>query len=444
MRFHWLIVVTVAGLCAGCPAEGEEVRPPADSFYFPTGQALSPAEDILFVANANSDLRFDSGMVLAVDIEDVAATVTSWLASGDVASGCEADPAIPYTLNCDEREFVLDEASVRIGNFATEIRVQELDSGDLRLFVAVRGDPSLSWIDYSVADRLMTCGGGGSYPQCDDDHRLTRLRNDTDFVGLTEEPFGLFVDSANGYALITHLSTGTVTLADAPPDGSAPILADALGGLFAPDPVSNIRGAVGVAGRAPGSEFDTMYVTSRSEARVQMLYVIRPALSSFPTVVSAGFFFLTEVQPADDSRGIAFSQNGDRMFVVNRDPPLIHVVDTSLSEVGVPRNKFLGGIEVCREASNLVVGDVGRGDRIYVGCFQDGQIWVIDPSGFVVDAITEVGRGPTAVVLSTTRNLLFVTNFLEDTIAVVDLAPGSVTENRVVLRLGRARQEEDL
>ena len=118
-------------------------------------------------------------------------------------------------------------------------------------------------------------------------------------------------------------------------------------------------------------------------------------------------------------------------------------IDTSLSPAGVPRNQFLGGIEICREASNLVVGDAGRGDRLFVACFQDGQVWVIDPNGFVVDAITEVGRGPHALVVSPTHQLLFVTNFLEDTIAVVDLEPGSITENRVVLRIGRARQAED-
>ena len=32
-----------------------------------------------------------------------------------------------------------------------------------------------------------------------------------------------------------------------------------------------------------------------------------------------------------------------------------------------------------------------------------------------------------------------MTNFLEDTIAVIDLAPSSPTRNRVVLRIGKAR-----
>ena len=58
-------------LSAGCPATSEEVRPPADQFYFPTGMDISPDQEILFVANANSDLRFDGGTVIPVSLDRV-------------------------------------------------------------------------------------------------------------------------------------------------------------------------------------------------------------------------------------------------------------------------------------------------------------------------------------------------------------------------------------
>jgi hypothetical protein len=119
---------------------------------------------------------------------------------------------------------------------------------------------------------------------------------------------------------------------------------------------------------------------------------------------------------------------------------MLHILDTSLDEVGVPRNEFLAGVELCRQASHLQLVDAGRGERVYVACFGNGQVWSIDPRGAVVDAIIEVGRGPQAMAASPSRSVLFVSNFLEDTVAVVDLTPESATENRVVLRLGRARQ----
>ena len=47
--------------------------------------------------------------------------------------------------------------------------------------------------------------------------------------------------------------------------------------------------------------------------------------------------------------------------------------------------------------------------------------------------------GPYATAASATRNLLLVTNFLEDTISVIDIAPGSAKRNRVVLKIGKQR-----
>ena len=37
----------------GCPASNEDVQPPSDQIYFPTGLAALPDESALFVANAN-------------------------------------------------------------------------------------------------------------------------------------------------------------------------------------------------------------------------------------------------------------------------------------------------------------------------------------------------------------------------------------------------------
>ncbi|HEU5055652.1 MAG TPA: hypothetical protein VFU21_03980, partial [Kofleriaceae bacterium] len=66
-------------LSAGCPATSEEVRPPSDQFYFPTGMAISPDQELIFVANANSDLRYDGGMVIPVSLARVDAIIAEWL-----------------------------------------------------------------------------------------------------------------------------------------------------------------------------------------------------------------------------------------------------------------------------------------------------------------------------------------------------------------------------
>ncbi len=170
------------------------------------------------------------------------------------------------------------------------------------------------------------------------------------------------------------------------------------------------------------------------------MFTISRLLGGFPALVPSDFFFLRDVLPSDDGRGITFSDDGDTAYVLNRSPAVLQVLDTSLDNTGRPRNSLRQAIEICSNASNLTVGDLGAGDRVFVTCFREGQVWVLDPIGGGVDAIIDVGRGPQAIAIAPSRNQLYVTNFLEDTVAVVDLEVASPTENRVVLRLGRTRQ----
>src|SRR6266545_1523687 len=328
-------VALVTWLCAGCPASGDEVAPDPDRFYFPTGLELSPDESVLFVASSNSDLRYDSGAVHVVGVAHVEDLVSvddlldEWQGgAGSEPPGCARDVTVPYTLVCDdEGDVIRSKASVRIGNFATDLRVQTLDSGALRLFLAVRGDPSLTWIDY--VDGKLSCGDEGGFPECDEDHRLSQMRNLPELGAIQDEPFG----------------------------------------------------AVGVAGRLPGSANDRIYVTSRVESRVQTLIVNRPE-RGFPTLVPTEFFFMNRaVATSTGGRGITFSDDGSRAYIVNRVPPMLHIFDTSMDALGVPRNEFVAGVELCSQASNLTVARTVRGDRVYVACFGNGQIWVINPDG---------------------------------------------------------------
>lgn len=437
--------LVAALLLAGCPATSEDVRPPDDQFFFPSGLVIAPDESALFVANSNSELRYDSGTINVVDLAAVDALIDTWKGgtlpgdTGGCTDCCEQDATLPHIAVCNEATAVRADATVRTGNFATDLTVQVLSSGDYRLFLPVRGDPSITWIDYSVSGQMLSCGGSGSLPSCDSDHRLTQLRNDLDLPTVTDEPFNIYADSTNGYVLVSHLSSGAVSLVDAPPDGSQPILADAIDGLFAANASTGIRGAVGIAGRNPGSDGDTIYVTSRSESRVQTLFVHRSGPDNEPILVPGEFFFLNRILPSDDSRGIAFGAGGDRAYIVNRDPAMMQTLDTSLAEDGYPRNDLLGGVEICRGAAEVTVGDVGNGERVFVSCFNTGQVWVMNPVGSVVDAIINVGRGPHAIAVSPTRKRLYAANFLDDTVAVIDLEPGSSLENRVVLKLGRSR-----
>ena len=434
---------------AGCTAASEEVRPPASGLFFPTGISVSPSEEYLFVNNANSELRYDSGSVSVLDLGEIDRVADGWIASATIPPGCHQDTDHRETLVCNEDPdsdddlpappFILAEKGVRVGNFASAMAVQDRTGGQLRLWLGVRGDPSITYVDWD--GQRLGCGGDTVFPLCDEEHRLTAIHGDPDFGTIADEPFQIFVDSVLQFAVVTHLTTGTVTLVDTPLD-RPPVLADVLTGLFQAD-ANNARGAAAVAGRTPqGPGDDIVYVTSRTEDRVQMLTVARDAISAF--FVPSNYFFLDvaggNTGGSSDTRYAAFVDGGDRLLLVNRAPPSLQVYDTSLDETGFPSNTPIAAGDVCIAASNMAVVDVGDGERAYISCHSDGEVYVMDPSPTPqVDAIVSVGRGPFGVAASATRQKLYVTNFLEDTIAVVELAPDSPRRYQVVLRIGEPR-----
>ncbi len=429
---------------AACTASADEVRPPETQFYFPTGIGVSPDESKLFVTNANSELRYDSGSVNVLDLAMIDSIAAVWTVGKDT-SGCTPDTDRTETLVCDEAQFMLPNSGARIGNFATQLGVQDASSagdGKIRLIIPTRGDPSVTWIDWD-GSKLSCNTDDQGFELCDDAHRLSYVHNDPDVAYLPEEPYDVFVDSPGEFALVTHLSSGYVSLINTPAAGNASI-SDVAVGLFAADPLTGLQGATGVAGHATPSGQDTVYVGSRSEDRIQTFTVGRPPNFVDPFLITGNYFFLDSVGGnsggSSDTRGMKFAADGQRMYLLNRNPPTLQVIDTSLKDTGFPANKVIGATDICRSASTLTVLDSGDGEKVYLTCFSDGQMYIVDPSGqsSVADIVT-VGRGPYSIAASAVHKKIYITNFLEDTIAVIDVAPGSQTRNRVVLRIGEVK-----
>ncbi|MGE3768585.1 MAG: YncE family protein [Kofleriaceae bacterium] len=457
-------------LIGACTADPDEVAYREDELYFPTGIAISPDDRFAFVVNANSELRWDSGAIMVMNLDEVDRIVADWTTSrsypdtdedgdgngkeGDSvparekkgpdrhANGetqdCIPDPDHTETLECDEARFFEQDKDIQIGNFATDISIQDLGGGRYRLFVPTRGNPAITWTDW-VDDKL-TC------VTCDTDqtkfpHELAFVLNQDDLAGIPEEPYNVYADSVGEFAMVTHLTTGAVTLIDSPKDSDAVIVTDVLQGIFAGDQ-SGIPGATGVVGSPTGS--GVVYVGSRTEDRIQTFTVGRPQNGAYPYLLPGKWFFLNAVGGfaggSSDTRGMTFSQDGNRLYLVNRRPASLQVIDTSISATGVPKDEPLGATDICRQGSTVAVSGTGADERAYVSCFQDGQVYVVDPSsGVYVEDIVLSGRGPYSVAVARSRNKVYVTNFLEDTISVIDIAPSSPTRNRVVLRIGIPR-----
>ncbi len=174
----------------------------------------------------------------------------------------------------------------------------------------------------------------------------------------------------------------------------------------------------------------------------------------------------------NDGRQIFFQHDGNRAFMTENNPPTVLVIDTSLTPpndplgintVGMPANQVTAVIDVCQNPSHLLVcgqgavdpndptvpcADPSKATRLYVACFLSNQVMVVDPDRKEVLDTILLGRGPTQIAywtppepttLADGRVLAeraYVTNFSEWTISMIDLHPGSPTENRVIARIG--------
>ena len=162
-------------------------------------------------------------------------------------------------------------------------------------------------------------------------------------------------------------------------------------------------------------------------------------------IIRGPSFFLDGYDPVNaagisgDARGIQFSADGNRAYIVNRLPPALYVYDTSIGDEGLPVNQALGQIELCEQPSAIRIVDAGGGPKAYLPCFATGRLWIIDLGTLTVEAAIDVGTAPDGIAVSTTRKQAYVTNYADDTIAVVDIDPTSPTFDQAIIRLGKQR-----
>ena len=74
-----LACALVCGATIGCTASGVDIEPKRDQLAFPTGLKVSPDGMTLFVVNANSELRYDSGSLDVFSVNRIDQVITKWL-----------------------------------------------------------------------------------------------------------------------------------------------------------------------------------------------------------------------------------------------------------------------------------------------------------------------------------------------------------------------------
>jgi DNA-binding beta-propeller fold protein YncE len=317
---------------------------------------------------------------------------------------------------------------------------------------------------------LLRCVGPPTDPQapggfigCDAAHRvitatsaLASPSDDTNppDIPLPDEPYALALDAHDGLLFIGHLSgnttrpyTGGFSVFDIAPGGTAGET-DQPGGrlgtprFIAPFPspfAANSVGSVGVTALNLNKDDGTVYASSRYVPQVAGLGTTAQCpVEGAPVREIAAFpngQYYNPPLAGSETRGIQFVDGS--AFVLQRSPPALvrFLPSNSPQYPGTPTDI----LETCSSPTFLDKYDSGVGERLFVTCFADGEIYVYDPALPRLVKTFPVGRGPSGLVFDESRNVAYVVGFGDNNISVIDLAPGSPTEYHVVQHIGFPR-----
>jgi hypothetical protein len=448
------------------------VEVPQDEIYFPVGLAVAKDAKHLFVVSSDFDLQYNGGAVQSYDLSQLhtalpqlcvadadcagAAQGTRCQPGGMCASDEDATPC-PQGDRADADRLLfpgrcrpidpkpLQSGSVKIGAFATDAILRERQGGEglaERLFVPVRGDSTLHWID--TEDGRLECGQA-SDGACNDRHRAgDDPHENVRGLKLNAEPFAIDADAAGTKIVVTNQTTGTASLFTNDWDGDqGPKLAFAL----ASDRIPQRPVGVAAVPEAP----DAFMLTFRDSAQVRLVrFAADGGLidenDPRPYLIDGGGVGIDANSVGSDSRGIAIdgsARQGARGRCAADDAPClseanlvpldVYVANRAPSTLLVGRTRppqeypyFFESVALTAGPSRVIVGQVttpsGTNEtRVFVACFDSRRIFVYDPQRSRIETEILTGRGPHALVVDATRKLLYVGHFTDSYVGVYSL-----------------------
>lgn len=474
-----LAAIPALALCS-CFSPGEGQSPPLDTVYFPTGLALDPtpageAPKYLYVASSDFDLQYRSSALLSYDLERVReviprnCNVDDQCRSGEVCDNADSGSAWPSyfcVADIDEpcgplRERAPEDQlqnpgrclavnplvpqdggaslrrdSVGIGAFATEVISRQKD-GQSRLFLPVRGDATLHWID--INDGLFECGqNNNSDRACDGLHRAGDAPDDNDDrLRQPAEPFGIATLADADFIAVTNQTTGSVSLFQDGFDNDGPRLASVLTGLPT-TPVAIAAVPQPSTALVPAEDFRPSFLVAyRNAPQLDLLRVrVDPAVTNSDGdsytrfgLSDVGTVGITANAAGFDSRGIVIDDSqrqadyaacadGDTACLLAATQPKIYLTNRAPASRVV-----LGSVKV---VGSTLDDDDGTGtydleQRVFAICYDSRRIFIYDPKRRVVEGIVSTGRGPYALAIDTKRALGYVGHFTDSYLGVVSL-----------------------
>ena len=455
-----VLLLVLAGLLAGCAEENKGIKHPHDRLHFPVTLAADPNGDYIYVVNSNFDVRYRTGSVVAIDLDTHDFVLESPIGVG----GFGGDLRL-YETGGDPRlvGYVTSRSTGAL--FWFEVTDENQDGRpELKCRAEDRdGAPGLQECSSAYA---VTRAARPRLPRDDEgltEEEVDAFRGSAVGMGLGVDVFGLTVVPGSGgtgdYLLAsnprydsvglfrltagTPLAEGYLTLPAF--DANTPVLPSAPGHPVFLESYTLIGGSFGAAvapATGAGTDPPLVYLFGKY-TNVLLPVLIRDipdpngADRLWPSLeVQRPLVIDVASSRREFSLEMAFRADGQRAYLAYRSPPSLVVVDTSPQDDGAPRDRALGAVDVGEGASSVVVartgperthpdGTVQREERVYVVCFDDEVVYVVNPETLVVEDLIEVPGGPfdLAIVDAPAKNRLrgYITVFERDAVAVIEL-----------------------
>lgn len=462
-RLPLLSLALSATFLVGCPDNAGN-PPPADHLFYPIAAVVAgtDARPFLYVVNSNFDLKYNGSTVVAIDLAPLRNRAR------DPANCAPDTESLTGAQVCRDSEFITERFTRKLNPFAIDAAAATYTWRDSagtemnarRLYVLVRGGNSLSWFDLNP-DGSLDCGapppsGGVVESLC-----AARYQAGTDSAQseantrLPFDPSALSIDPGCGWITVTHQSTDpnlprATLFRDSIYDGrtarasAAPKLINVVGNL-APG-LSSLALLTPTAspggGLCPESSRSTWIATSRSDPSFTFLqaYPGNRTLSDRAYLYRSNAVNITGLNTGSDSRDIALdpTPGQSRAFVVSRRPEALLTVD--LRNPNAPT--VTDAVALPYGPSRLAVapGTASHPTLVYVVSYEARAIAVVDPAEHrIIDQIP-THAGPHDIVRDPNGEFLYVVDFLDASLEVIDIRPTSPRYNRRVLTLARQEQ----
>ena len=324
---------------------------------------------------------------------------------------------------------------VAIGSFSDGLAV---GTDGRRVYVPVRSDANLTFIDVNEEGEL-DCGGGfGTRHTCTNPYRSgsAELVNPSAPINLPADPVDVFVgDLAADFAPPNNPDDPAFRgdyILMAHREGSASMFFDQFrpGG---PEPERRPRLAATVDELAP-EQVTITYEPGAKRAWIpsaQVAAVVRLGIGidGDPTqsyLFDAGALFVTGLDAGISNRDIRFDPRPDRnlAYIVSRSPEALIV---ARSDVAGGDLNMIGQIPTCRDPSRIQIAEVpARGETVvlaFVSCFLARSVQVIDTDKFQGITILTIISGAFEFVIDAPRLLMYTADFSTSVLRVADLRP---------------------